>query len=63
MYSTFDCSVHYINIPKGCFRLDSLETDSGVESCIQRLIESACGRYTCEEESSVSELNCYHMQV
>ena len=39
-----------LNIPEGCVRLDSLETDSEVESCIQRLIGSACGWYACQEE-------------
>lgn len=39
-----------LNIPEGCVRLDSLETGFEVESCIQRLIGSACGWYACQEE-------------
>lgn len=39
-----------LNIPEGCVRLDSLETDSEVESCFQRLIGSIHGWYACQEE-------------
>ena len=36
IYSTFICSMHYNNISKACLKLDSLETDSEVKSCIQK---------------------------